>query len=81
MYADNMVINDYSVIRTLAKPIFLTEFGTGHGVRGNSDLNLNGTLIITCWPKRSRTTYPNVVGWLCWHDWNNHTGMDLQIHV
>ena len=70
VYDDNMIINDYSVIRTLAKPIMLTEFGTGHGVRGNSDPNLNGTFDYNLLAEKIRTTYPNVIGWLCWHDWN-----------
>ncbi|HWV67279.1 glycoside hydrolase family 26 protein [Chitinophaga sp.] len=70
VYDDNMTINDYSVLRTLAKPIMLTEFGTGHGVRGNSDSTLNGTFDYNLLAEKIRTTYPNVIGWLCWHDWN-----------
>lgn len=71
VYSDSMAISDYDTLKALGKPIFYTEFGPS-GPTGPGPLN--GTFNYALLAEKIRSTYPEVVGWLSWHDWKMSDG-------
>jgi mannan endo-1,4-beta-mannosidase len=68
VYSDTMVINDYDVLKGFNKPIFYTEFGPSGPV---SKGPLDGKFDYAKLADKIKTDYPEIVGWLSWHDWVN----------